>query len=293
MDVPDFGGARCLVMSSRSGDRQQPACRPATWAKRNPGDVVSDQGSFRGVRLLDYWSVSASTNDPQDLGKLLERRISAERFGRYRRAVAGGDVEAAALYVWNAEMASAFGLVLGQFEVVLRNALDEQMVDRQTASGRPGQWYDDRVTLQDGYRHDDVAKARAQIRTTGKTETHGLIVAELMFGFWRLLLGPRHQTTLWAQSLRHAFPHLSPQRRSDVYDPVDRLNRLRNRIAHHEPIYTQPLAENHTALLAVTGYIDPEAAAWLQDLSHFPQLLTTRPVLAPGPPTPRRPGMGS
>ncbi|MDQ2851163.1 MAG: hypothetical protein M3Y49_10605 [Actinomycetota bacterium] len=57
--------------------------------------------------------MSASTNDTHDLGKLLERRISAERFGRYRRAVAGGYIDAAALYVWNAQMASAFGLVLG------------------------------------------------------------------------------------------------------------------------------------------------------------------------------------
>lgn len=264
-------------MTTGSGDprRRHGLAHWAKRAKRNPGDVVQDQGSFRGVRALDYCSVIASTNSPDDLGKLLERRISAERFGRYRRAVAGGDQDAAALYVWNAQMASAFGLVLGQFEVILRNALDEQMVARQTTSGRCGQWYDDWVTLQDGHRHDDVAKARAQIRNTGKSETHGLIVAELMFGFWRLLLGPRHQTTLWAQSLRHAFPHLNPQRRSAVYDPVERLNKLRNRMAHHEPIYAQPLAQDHAALLEVTGYIDPEAAAWLHDISRVPLLLTT------------------
>ncbi|GAA5036895.1 Abi family protein [Terrabacter aeriphilus] len=225
--------------------------------------------------------MTTPASDPYDLGQLLERRISAERFGRYRRAVPGGDSDAAALYVWNAEVASAFGLVIGQFEVILRNALNEQMVARQVASGRPGEWYDDRVTLNDPHRHDDVAKARSQILNAGKTETPGLMVAELMFGFWRFLLGPRHQTTLWAQSLRHAFPYLSPQRRSDVYDPVQRLNKLRNRMAHHEPVYAEPLADDHDQLLTVAGYIDPEAEAWLRDLSRVPALLDTRPALLP------------
>lgn len=203
-----------------------------------------------------------------------------ERFGRYRRAVGGDAQQAAELYIWNAEVGSAFGVVLGQFEVILKNALDEQMVIRQQASGRPGEWYDDHITLPDARRHEDVAKARNHLITEGKAETHGFIIAELMFGFWRMLLGPRFQTTLWAQNLRHAFPGLRPQSRRTVYDPIESLNKLRNRIAHHEPIYHLDLASDHTALLTVAGYIDPDAARWLGEWSRVPQLLTTRPALA-------------
>lgn len=51
-----------------------------------------------------------------------------------------------------------------------------------------------------------------------------------MFGFWRVLLDARYQNTLWAPSLRHAFPHLRPKRRVDIYQRVDRLYSLRNRM---------------------------------------------------------------
>ena len=198
-----------------------------------------------------------ASGGPPHLGELLERRISVERLAPYRRAV-GGDVdEAADLYVWNAEVASAFSVVIGQFEVVLRNALHEQLTIRHAASGRPGQWYDDQITLPDSHRHKEVAKARQRLVQNRKVETPGRMVAELTFGFWRLLLDSRHQTTLWAQSLRHAFPYLQPQRRIDVYGPIDRSNSLRNRIAHHEPIHHLDLARRHQELLTVAGYIEP------------------------------------
>ncbi|ELB86058.1 hypothetical protein Rwratislav_46905, partial [Rhodococcus wratislaviensis IFP 2016] len=55
-----------------------------------------------------------------------------------------------------------------------------------------------------------------------------------MFGFWRFLHSRSYEATLWTPSLRHAYPHQTPRRRSDVYN---HLNTLRNRIAHHEPIH--------------------------------------------------------
>ena len=76
--------------------------------------------------------------------------------------------EAADLYVWNAEVASAFSVVIGQFEVVLRNALHEQLTIRHAASGRAGQWYDDQITLPDNHRHKDVAKARQRLMQNRK-----------------------------------------------------------------------------------------------------------------------------
>ena len=214
--------------------------------KRNPGDVINDQGSFRGVRALEYAIVTSAASRPFNLGQLLEQRMSVERIGPYRRAVGGDLAKAAELYVWNAEIGSAFSVVIGQFEVVLRNALHKQMTARHAATGRPGEWYDDLVTLPDRKRHEDVAKARSRLRITGKAETPGRVVAELTFGFWRLLLDARLQNTLWAQSLRHAFPHLRPQARINVYEPVDHMNSLRNRIAHHEPIHQLPLASATT-----------------------------------------------
>lgn len=153
---------------------------------------------------------------PSPLAILLERRLSTERLGPYR-AAAGGDLERALqLYQWNATVGSAFLETLGHLEVVLRNALHEQLAGWHAAQQLPGEWYDDPAGALDRHRRDDIAAARVRIRREGKAETPGKVVAELMFGFWRFLLDKRYQPTLWAQTLRHAFPYLLPQRRVEV-----------------------------------------------------------------------------
>lgn len=221
--------------------------------------------------------MTASATPPPSLGELLEHRLSVERLKPYRRACGDDLARAAQLYEWNAEVASAFSVVIGHFEVVLRNALHEQLTARQLASGRPGPWYGDPLTLPDEKRQEDVEKARERLSRSRKAETPGRVVAELMFGFWRLLLDSRYQTTLWAKTLRHAFPYLQPQVRSAVYEPVDETNKLRNRIAHHEPIHHLHLDARHEQLMVVSGYIDPYVEAWLRGISRVPGLLANRP----------------
>lgn len=222
------------------------------------------------------------TTDPDSapgspLTELLERRLSRERLTPYRRAV-GGDLErAVALYVWNAEVAASFFEVLGHLEVLLRNALHDELTTWHSANGRPEHWYDDPGGVLDDKRRADIVTARARLMRDRKQETPGKVVAELTFGFWRFLLDRRYQNTLWAQALRHAFPHVVPQRRQAVYEPVEHLARLRNRIAHHEPIHHLPLAQHHDELLRVGGYMDPALQAWLAGISRVPTMLAERP----------------
>ncbi len=219
----------------------------------------------------------ATPRRPDPLARVLEDRLSSERLRPYRAAV-GGDLDLAiGLYEWNSATAGAFFETLGHFEVLLRNALHDQLSAWHTAAGRPGHWYEDPAAVLDARRHADVASARDRIRRERQTETPGKVVAELNFGFWRFLLDRRYQTMLWAPALRRAFPHLQPQRRDLVYSPVYELNRLRNRIAHHEPIHARNLSDRHDDLLRVTGFIDPAAQAWLSSLSRVPAVLRSRP----------------
>lgn len=103
------------------------------------------------------------------------------------------------------------------------------------------------------------------------------MVAELSFGFWRFLRDRRYQTTLWPQALRFAFPHQGSSTRREIYAAVNDLHRLRNRIAHHEPIHHLPLAARHLQLLRVVGHIDPAVQAWISGLSRVPELLRAWP----------------
>lgn len=209
----------------------------------------------------------------------LEVRLSAQRLGPYRRAVSGDLDRAVGLYEWNSAVSGSFFAVIGHFEVILRNALHDQLTAWHAARGLTGQWYDDPAGVLDAHRHQDIRDARWRIRRDGKPETPGKVVAELNFGFWRFLLGRRYQPTLWAPALRRAFPHLRPARRVDVYDPIYAITRLRNRIAHQEPVHHLQLADRHADLLRVAGHIDPDVASWLSGLSRVPALLASRPAM--------------
>lgn len=216
------------------------------------------------------------TTPPPDppLASAIERRLAVDRLRPYRVAVGGDLQDALALYEWNSAVAGAFFEALGHFEVVLRNALHEQLSAWHTNKGRIGEWYEDPTGVLDERTAEDVAQARDKLGRAGKTEAPGKVIAELNFGFWRFLLADRYETKLWWPALQHAFPG---RRRKDVSVPVNSLNILRNRIAHHEPIHRMPLQVRHDDLLRVMGFIDPEMEAWLSSLSRVPTLLGARP----------------
>jgi hypothetical protein len=130
----------------------------------------------------------------------------------------------------------------------------------------------------------DVGRARQRVTQGGKPETEGRVIAELMFGFWRLLHSKTYEATLWTPCLRHAYPLQQPKDRSAVYRRLDRLNTVRNRIAHHEPIHGSTIGKTgldvagmHQALLDILGWIDADVQRWVTAHSRVPTLLRNRP----------------
>jgi hypothetical protein len=65
--------------------------------------------------------------------------------------------------------------------------------------------------------------------------------------------------------------------RTEVYERVERLNALRNRVAHHEPIHQVPLEDRWDDLLRVASWICPITAAWIQSSSTLPAVLAAKP----------------
>ncbi|MFE6183967.1 hypothetical protein ACFQ6U_05985 [Streptomyces sp. NPDC056465] len=58
------------------------------------------------------------------------------------------------------------------------------------------------------------------------------LASALSFGFWRRLLASQYKTKLWPD-FEGAFPHASDRALPTMEDPVGRLRKFRNRIAHH------------------------------------------------------------
>jgi hypothetical protein len=211
--------------------------------------------------------------------RVVRLRLSPERFARYE-ALAGDLASAARLYEWNMRASAEFHRLLHGVEVILRNALHERMSEWHHASDLPGTWFDDPLGLLEAKAHDDIAVARRRIERQGRVATPGRLVSELTFGFWRYLLASRYETQLWTPTLRHAFPHLTTRRRADVAKPVERLHHLRNRIAHHEPIYPRRLDLDERDALALVAAICGDSRRWLEDVGSVSAVLAKRPGLS-------------
>ena len=70
----------------------------------------------------------------------------------------------------------------------------------------------------------------------GTTYTHDKLIASLSFGFWRFLFAPR-QFAAFGSTLLEIFPNRPfGTRQKEVFRRLAKINELRNRIAHYEPI---------------------------------------------------------
>lgn len=128
--------------------------------------------------------------------------------------------------------------------------------------------------LNSGTRFDENERPRDQLaaarRSAGRTAPTGKVIAELMFGFWRYLTIAGRANTLWMPYLRHGF--VSGTSRPAIDDPMGRLHRLRNRVAHHEPLLTQNLAARRGDVLTLLGHISPDLRTYVDDRSSWARI---------------------
>lgn len=216
----------------------------------------------------------------------IERLFSRERMSTYVASCDGHFDLAVGLYRWNAAVTAAFWDPIGHLEVALRNALATQFAARHCRLGRGATWLDDLEDELGQRARDDVAAARARVRRKGKRASDGQTISELSFGFWRFLIAKR-LTGLWPD-LAMAFPNAPDRKRETVEEPIARLHDFRNRLAHHQRVWSRSPRERYNDLLTVAGYIDAGLPAWIERTSLVPGLLggasPSTPQTQPPPP---------
>ena len=226
-----------------------------------------------------------ANDEPATAGPWVDGWLSPGRFGVYVSAVGGDRQRGLALSEWNASVSAAFQHDLAHIEVALRNAYDTAI----TAATPPGQphWTLNASALfpvtwrtaQDGTRVDVNRTPRDQVdravREAGAGAPWGKVVAELTFGFWRYLSTAAHDYRLWIPLLHKGF--IPGTTRKAVDQPVGRLHKLRNRVAHHEPLPRQNLTAQHDDILAVAGLIDAQPRDYIAGTSTCPTLIANRP----------------
>ncbi|GGC92377.1 hypothetical protein GCM10011512_19300 [Tersicoccus solisilvae] len=199
------------------------------------------------------------------------RLLSVSRLEPYRQACSGDVKAALALYRWNLELSSALFGSIHYFEVALRNTIDAQLTKDY---GQATAWFDRTPALLNSGGQKKVREAKNRISRAGHLVTAGRVVAELELGFWWTVLSSDYNRSLWAPSLKFAFVNA---RRERLHSEIDEIRKVRNRIAHHEPLFTRSIEADYERLLATAERIDTRLAWWIDATSDVSNVLLRRP----------------
>lgn len=218
------------------------------------------------------------------------------RFQIYTKAAGGSLLDAARLYVLDAELRGAILERVHFVEVSLRDAFH-----RTLSSAYGEHWFRGRKVIL-----DDRTRARfseAEGRVSGASVTPARVIAEVSLGGWGELLDvgstsdgrpnalagrADYESDLWAGRLETLFrPAVAT--RQDAAAIVRRVRRLRNRVAHHESVIFgihQPGERDPAGkqkrqatpaaiadLATLSGLFCTDAAEWLATCTHVDEHL--------------------
>ncbi len=206
--------------------------------------------------------------------------ISAPRFATYLQATGNDRARALALYEWNLDLSSALIVPLQVCEVAVRNGIAEA-IEAVHGMNWPRNNGFIRSLPRPKRRTDydpasDLTACAARLPTTGK------IVAELKFAFWERVFTAGQDSRIWNAHFRTYFPG-SPagqsiaQCRATAYADLRIIRALRNRIAHHEPIFTRNIVSDYQRIHDMIAWRSPTAAAWMDNKQSVLALIPQRP----------------
>jgi hypothetical protein len=92
----------------------------------------------------------------------------------------------------------------------------------------------------------------------------------------------RHDARLWSNSLSKAFPELQSQQtvqqsRRQIFENLEQIRRLRNRVAHHEPILGRDLMKDYERIRSMISIRCPLTAQWMAEHQQAVTLIQARP----------------
>lgn len=208
-----------------------------------------------------------------------ESLLSPPRFGTYLRAASGDRNKAMELYCWNTQVSAALYVMVQFFELAVRNAAVETLEAEFGPNWHLSAGFVKTLRApRRGYQpREDLTSCAARLPTAGK------VVAELKFAFWQGLFVKGQQARVWDTQFASVFPGYTKrlivaQVRAHVYEQIEAVRRLRNRVAHHEPIFRRDLSEDRDRIREMVQWRRPRVAQWLDDFEQVTALILVKPT---------------
>lgn len=205
--------------------------------------------------------------------------LSAPRFATYLQRSENNREDALQLYLWNLKISAALMVPLHIVEVTLRNAVVEAI---ESVHGGTWPWSAGFLRSLPNPTPPNYSPQRDLNVLGSKHTTSGKIIADLKFVFWERMLTKRHDGRIWNEHFATVFPNAPTNRqastlRNEVYSHVNEVRELRNRIAHHEPIFSRDLRADLGRMDTIVRWRNNETADWMAKINGTSELLESDP----------------
>lgn len=219
--------------------------------------------------------------------------ISSERLRTFERQT-DTQARAVALHNQTLQLGASLMSLIALLELALRNSTNQRLVDdfgdpdwllpgHNAVPLKPRE----QATISDATdyaRRAAQSKLNDQLRAQGQpvprrpqpiAVTHGQVLSQTTFAFWRRLYSDEYEATLWKRSLKRVFPDKSLQR-ADLSKALAAIHEARNRAAHHEPIYGVKLDQAMKALDFIRNHLGARNATDDTAFKHFTRIQNLR-----------------
>lgn len=189
-------------------------------------------------------------------------------------------VQAVELYNWNAAVSAALMHPLHIAEVVVRNGIAEALTD---AYGPDWPWSNSfEQSLPDPTSTYSAQKDLIRTRGPYTASKHtSKVIPELRFVFWQNMFTKRHDGRVWEKHLASTFPGLPTdtvkKNRALLHTELESIRKLRNRIAHHEPIIARNLNGDFQKIIDVISFRCTRMGTWAVANTNAYRLINSRP----------------
>lgn len=216
-----------------------------------------------------------------------EKVMSSKRMRRYLNACGGDQRKAQTLYRLNLRLSQEMFTVISCYEVALRNAIDRIMSielgpDWLRDSILPGGIFDNPFCS----KTSKIMKKAYNELILNDCYSASKMLSAMEFGVWKYMFSTT-QYRATGRKLLAAFPNkpksskLIQYNNLFIFNELDAVNRLRNRIAHHEPICflqdkevvsTAYLQKTYSRILSLFSWMGIDAKSILFGLDHIQRL---------------------
>lgn len=214
---------------------------------------------------------------------LYQKCFTTNRLKRYS-ANSKNEAETLDNYWWNILLSKEIYSIIALFEVSFRNSI-ALSINKNIHKN----WICDKFYIEnllDKKSFPFYLKAYEKLKNNGKL-TEGKLIAELNLGFWINLFNKKYRVRLWNNKkiFEDIFPFYNqflPDRLNYIYPKLKEIQKIRNRISHHEAIFDYKYGLNnfYSDLLECLSWVDPELKSKALQISSFEEIWNKKPSFA-------------